>query len=123
LALAGTTAATGGGPLERGADLVGLDLGDRSLVAFGGLPAALAESPGDHDPVALGRESSTAMPLLVKRSSGSSTRLPTMVVWLSAAMLMCSLLMLVVSVPGRSARRRLPHRKPGYGVASLNRCP
>src|SRR4029450_1780625 len=28
----------------------------------------------------------TAMPLLVKRSSGSSTRLPTMVVWLSAAM-------------------------------------
>src|SRR5829696_4723652 len=27
----------------------------------------------------------TAMPLLVNRSSGSSTRLPTMVVWLSAA--------------------------------------
>src|SRR5215204_7503472 len=30
------------------------------------------------------------MPVLVKRSSGSSTRLPTMVVWLSAAMFMCS---------------------------------
>jgi hypothetical protein len=27
------------------------------------------------------------MPVLVKRSSGSSTRLPTIVVWLSAAML------------------------------------
>jgi hypothetical protein len=32
------------------------------------------------------RRFATAMPLLVKRSSGSSTRLPTMVVWLSAAM-------------------------------------
>jgi hypothetical protein len=112
-----------GGPLERGADLVGLDLGDRPLVALGGLPAALAEPAGDHDPVALGkrvgqvlgltaphvdlekevspsrhspscwmrwvtatRRLATAMPVLVKRSSGSSTRLPTMVVWLSAAM-------------------------------------
>jgi hypothetical protein len=28
----------------------------------------------------------TAMPVLVKRSSGSSTRLPTMVVWLPPAM-------------------------------------
>jgi hypothetical protein len=28
------------------------------------------------------------MPVLVKRSSGSSTRLPTMVVWLSAAMVL-----------------------------------
>ena len=32
----------GRGPLEGGADLVGLDLGDRPLVALGGLPAALA---------------------------------------------------------------------------------
>src|SRR5437762_2092292 len=30
----------------------------------------------------------TAMPVLVKRSSGSSTRLPTMVVWLSVAMVL-----------------------------------
>ena len=45
----------GRGPLEAGADLVGLDLGDRPLVALGGLPAALAEPPGDHDPVALGQ--------------------------------------------------------------------
>jgi hypothetical protein len=41
-------------PLEGGADLIGLDLGDRPLVAFWGFPAALAESAGDHDPVALG---------------------------------------------------------------------
>src|SRR4029453_11455026 len=37
----------------------------------------------------------TAMPLLVKRTSGSSTRLPTMVVWLSAAIFMCSFLVLL----------------------------
>ena len=30
------------------------DLGDRPLVALGGLPAALPQAPGDHDPVALG---------------------------------------------------------------------
>src|SRR5215207_747583 len=113
----------GGSPLEGGADLVGFQLGHRPLVALGGLPAALAESAGDHDPVALGqgvgqvlglvapdvdleeagvasrhwpscwmrwvtatRRLVTAMPLEVKRTSGSSTRLPTMVVWLSAAM-------------------------------------
>src|SRR4029453_15031467 len=39
---------------QGGADLVGLELGDRALVAFGGVPAALAESAGDHDPVTLG---------------------------------------------------------------------
>src|SRR4030095_5873982 len=113
------------GPLEGGADLVGLELGDRALVAFGGVPAALAESAGDHDRSPLERESArcsawprhtltlkklvspsrhwpscwtlwvtatrrlvTAMPVLVKRTSGSSTRLPMMVVWLSAAMLL-----------------------------------
>jgi hypothetical protein len=30
----------------------------------------------------------TAMPVWVKRTSGSSTRLPTMVVWLSAAIVL-----------------------------------
>src|SRR5829696_4628444 len=44
----------GGGPLQAGADLLGLQFGDRALVALGGLPAALAQPPGDHDPVALG---------------------------------------------------------------------
>src|SRR5829696_655281 len=44
----------GRGPLERGADLISLDLGDRPLVTLGGLPAPLAQSTGDHDPVALG---------------------------------------------------------------------
>jgi hypothetical protein len=44
-----------------------------------------------------------AMPVLVKRSSGSSTRLPTMVVWLSAAI---CLLLKVVAVAGR----RVPHQ-------------
>src|SRR5215218_4611338 len=34
-----------GSPLEGGPDLVGLDLGDRPLVALGGLPAALAQPP------------------------------------------------------------------------------
>ena len=43
----------GRGPLEAGADLLGLDLGGRALVALGGLPAALPESAGDHDPVTL----------------------------------------------------------------------
>jgi hypothetical protein len=33
----------GRGPLEGGADLVGLQLGDRPLVPLGSLPAALAE--------------------------------------------------------------------------------
>ena len=48
-------------------------------------------SPSRHSPfcwirwVTATRRLVTAMPLLVKRSSGSSTRLPTMVVWLSAA--------------------------------------
>jgi hypothetical protein len=45
----------GGGPLQGGPDLVGLDLGDRPLLPFGGLPAALAQPPGDHHPVALGK--------------------------------------------------------------------
>jgi hypothetical protein len=45
----------GGGPFEAGPDLVGLDVGDRALVALGGLPAALAQPPGDHDPVTLGQ--------------------------------------------------------------------
>src|SRR4029453_7981304 len=44
----------GGGELEAGPDLVGLQLGDRPLVALGGLPAALAQPAGDHHPVALG---------------------------------------------------------------------
>src|SRR5215207_2932059 len=44
----------GGGELEAGPDLIGLDLGHRPLLALGGFPAALAESAGDHDPVALG---------------------------------------------------------------------
>jgi ABC transporter len=44
----------GRGPLLGGADLVGFEFGDRPLVALGGLPAALAQPPGDHDPVVLG---------------------------------------------------------------------
>src|SRR5919106_762605 len=36
------------GELEAEADLVGLDLGDRALVALGGLPAPLTK-PADHD--------------------------------------------------------------------------
>src|SRR5512132_2622404 len=47
----------GGGPLEAGADFIGLDLGHRALVALGGLPAALAQPAGDHHPVALRKES------------------------------------------------------------------
>src|SRR4029453_10268057 len=49
--------------------------------------------PSRHSPscwtrwVTATRRLATAMPLEVKRSSGSSSRLPTMVVWLSAAML------------------------------------
>jgi hypothetical protein len=45
----------GRGPLQRGANLIGLDLGDRALVTLGGLPASLAQPAGDHDPVALGQ--------------------------------------------------------------------
>jgi hypothetical protein len=41
----------GRGPLERGSDLVGLDLGDRPLLPLGRFPAALAQPPGDHHPV------------------------------------------------------------------------
>src|SRR5215216_7978879 len=44
----------GGGELQAGPDLVGLDLGDRPLLTFRGFPAALAEPAGDHDPVAFG---------------------------------------------------------------------
>src|SRR5215217_6752461 len=44
----------GGGELEAGPDLVGLDLGHRPLLTFRGFPAALAEPAGDHDPVAFG---------------------------------------------------------------------
>src|SRR5215217_9678882 len=36
------------GELEAEADLIGLDLGDRALLALGGLPAPLTE-PADHD--------------------------------------------------------------------------
>src|SRR4030095_8840368 len=43
----------GRGALDAGAALIGLQLGDRPLVALGGLPAALAQPPGDHHPVAL----------------------------------------------------------------------
>src|SRR5215213_5126347 len=45
----------GGGELEAGPDLIGLDLGHRSLLALGGLPGPLAKPPGDHDPVTLGQ--------------------------------------------------------------------
>src|SRR5215211_5053552 len=45
----------GGGELEAGPNLVSLDLGHRPLVALGGLPAALAQPAGDHDPVTLGQ--------------------------------------------------------------------
>src|SRR5512133_3761265 len=45
----------GGGELQAGPDLVSLDLGHRPLVAFRGLPAALAQPPDDHDPVTLGK--------------------------------------------------------------------
>src|SRR4029453_12615982 len=45
----------GRGPLEAGPDLVGLQLGDRPLLPIRGLPAALAEPAGDHDPVPLGQ--------------------------------------------------------------------
>jgi hypothetical protein len=115
----------GRGPLEGGADLIGLDLGDRPLVALGvsqlrwrsrlvtmtrspleresarcsawlcqTLTLRKEVSPSRHSPscwirwVTATRRLATAMPLLVKRSSGSSTRLPTMVVWLSAAMVL-----------------------------------
>ena len=39
--------------LERGADVVGLQLGHRPPLPLGGLPAALAQPAGDHHPVAL----------------------------------------------------------------------
>jgi hypothetical protein len=50
----------------------------------------------------------TGVPVLVKRSSGVSTRLPAMVVWLSAAML-CVLLRVLVqrSGPVRSGSHRV----------------
>jgi len=44
----------GRGPLQAGPVLIGLDLGHAALVALGGLPAALAQPAGDHDPVPLG---------------------------------------------------------------------
>ena len=44
----------GGGPLEGGADLIGLQLSHRPLVALGGLPTPLAQPPGDHHPIPLG---------------------------------------------------------------------
>jgi hypothetical protein len=114
----------GRGPLEGGADLIGLDLGHRPLVALGvsqlrcrsrlvtitrspleresarcsawprqTLTRRNEVSPSRHWPscwmrwVTATRRLATAMPVLVKRSSGSSTRLPTIVVWLSAAIL------------------------------------
>jgi hypothetical protein len=115
----------GGGPLEGGADLVGFDLGDRPLVALGGLPAALAQPAGDHHPVALcegvgqvlglaapdvdAQERGVAVaPLAVlldplghgdaqvghgdavvgEAQLGVVDQVPTMVVWLSAAMVL-----------------------------------
>src|SRR5690606_34919158 len=44
----------GGGPAQRGADLVGHDLDLRALVAVLGLPGALLEAAGDDDAVTLG---------------------------------------------------------------------
>jgi hypothetical protein len=43
----------GGGPLQRGADLICLQLGHRPLLPLGRLPAPLAQPSGDHHPVAL----------------------------------------------------------------------
>jgi hypothetical protein len=45
----------GRGPLQAGPDLIGLQLGDRPLVALGGFPAALAQPAGNHHPVAPGK--------------------------------------------------------------------
>src|SRR5829696_4611738 len=45
----------GGGELQAGPDLIGLDFGHRPLVALGGLPGPLAEPAGDHDPVTLAK--------------------------------------------------------------------
>jgi len=44
----------GGGELEAGPDLVGLELGHRPPLPLGGFPGPLAEPAGDHDPVTLG---------------------------------------------------------------------
>jgi hypothetical protein len=41
VATAGGAFDLGGGPLEGGADLVGLDFGDRALVALGGSPTSV----------------------------------------------------------------------------------
>src|SRR5215216_165796 len=89
------------GELEAEADLIGLDLGDRALLALGGLPAPLTK-PADHDHAgaladALGqvvREAPPSgapeerrlpvAPLGVDLTSGSAARLPTMVTWVSA---------------------------------------
>jgi hypothetical protein len=45
----------GGGPLERGADLLGLDLDGGATLALVGLPGALAQGAVDEHPVALGQ--------------------------------------------------------------------
>src|SRR5829696_3003754 len=113
----------GGGELQRGSDLVGLDLDHGALVALRGLPGPQAQ-PADHDGsgafaeglgdvlgscrqqlmrkklvspsvqvspwrtrgVTARRKLATAAPLAVKRSSGSSVRLPIRVTVLSVAM-------------------------------------
>jgi hypothetical protein len=51
---AGWCVRPGGGPLQRGADLISIDLGDRPLLPLRGLPAALPQPAGHHHPVALG---------------------------------------------------------------------
>jgi hypothetical protein len=40
---------------QAGADLLGVDLGDRAALAQGRLPGALPQPAGDHHPVALGQ--------------------------------------------------------------------
>src|SRR6266545_909255 len=52
--LAGTLRG-GGGPLEAGADLLGLDLDHAAALALGGLPGAGLEPSEDDDAVALGQ--------------------------------------------------------------------
>ena len=57
VSLAGAALDLGRGPLQRGPDLLGLQLGDRPLVAFGGLLAALPEPAGPMIRSSLERES------------------------------------------------------------------
>jgi hypothetical protein len=52
----------GGGELEAGPDLVGLDFGHRPLLPLGGFPGPLAQSAGD--PVTLGKRVGQVLGLL-----------------------------------------------------------